>query len=421
MDFTYTEEQEMLRKMAREFLEKECTERFIRAMEKDARGYSPDLWKKIAELGWLGLVIPEKYGGTEGSITDMCVLYEEFGRSMFPSPHFSTAVLCGMTILSAGSEEQKAAYLRKIVNGDCVMALALTEPETSWNGRAWDPDGVTMRARQDGDDYTLSGTKLFVHDANSADYLLVVARTRATRNPANGVTLFLVGAKDPGIKCTLLQTIAGDKQCEVVFKNVRVNKKNIVGQIHGGWPPLAQVLKIGAVILSAQMLGAAQKLLELTVDYAKTRVQFDMPIGINQYIQEHCVNLYADMDGIKWSTYYAAWKLTKGDPADFEAAVAKGWASDAFERITWCAHQVFAGIGYTVNDGLVPLFSRRGKVLQLYLGDSAFHKEKIVEQLEKWPKPERPQGPPLGLWDNDEEIVIPHWYEPFAAQSKPSA
>lgn len=273
---------------------------------------------------------------------------------MFPSPHFSTVVLGGLTILNAGTEEQKSEFLRKIVNGGCIMALALTEPETSWNGRAWDPDGVTMRARQDGDDYTLNGVKLFVHDAAVADYLLVVARTRATRNPANGVTLFLVDAKDPGIKCTLLQTIAGDKQCEVVFKNVRVNKKNIIGQLHGGWPPIAQALKSGGVILAAQMLGAAQKLLELTVDYAKTRVQFDMPIGINQYIQEHCVNLYTDMDGIKWSTYYAAWKLDKGDPADFEAAVAKGWASDAYERICWYAHQVFAGIGYTVNDGVVP-------------------------------------------------------------------
>jgi len=421
MDFTYTEEQEMLRKMARDLLEKECTERFIRDMEKEAKGYSPALWKQIADLGWLGLIYPEKYSGTGGNITDMAVLYEEFGRSMFPSPHFSTVVLCGLTILNAGSEEQKATYLPKIVAGDCIMALALTEPETSWDGKSWDPDGVTMRARQDGDDYILNGVKLFVHDASVADYLLVVCRTRATRNPANGITLFLVDAKDPGIKYTVLQTLAADKQCEVVFKDVRVNKKNIIGQLHAGWTPLAQVMKNGAVLLCAQMLGGAQKLLELTVDYAKTRVQFDMPIGINQYVQEHCVNLYADMDGIKWSTYYACWKLTKGESGDFEVAVAKGWASDAYERICWYAHQVFGGIGYTVLDGVVPLYTKRAKVLQLYLGDSKFHKDKIVEALEKWPKPEMAQGPALGIWDNDEEIIIPHWYEPFAAKCKPSS
>lgn len=276
-----------------------------------------------------------------------------------------------------------------------------------------------MRARQDGDEYTLNGTKLFVHDANIADYLLVVTRTRATRNAANGITLFLLDAKDPGIKCTVLQTVAGDKQCEVVFNNVRVNKKYIIGQLHGGWEPLAQTMKIGAVRLCAQMFGGSQRLLEITVDYAKTRIQFDMPIGINQYIQEHCVNLYTDMDGIKWATYYAAWKLSKGESADFEAAVAKAWSSDAYERVCWCAHQVFAGVGFTVNDGVVPLFSRRAKTLQLYLGDTAYHKEKIVQQLEKWPKPELPQGTPLGLWDNDPELIVPDWYEPFAAKCKP--
>jgi alkylation response protein AidB-like acyl-CoA dehydrogenase len=420
MDFTYTEEQEMLKKSARDFLSKECTERFVRDMEKDERGYSPELWQKIAGLGWLGLIYPEKYGGNDGIITDMAVLYEEFGRSMLPTPHFSTVILCGLTILNAGSEEQKTEFLSKIVEGKCIMALALTEPEPSWYCKAWDPEGVTIRARQDGDDYTISGTKLFVQDASIADYLLVVTRTRTTRNLENGITLFLVDAKDPGIKYTVLKTVAGDKQCEVIFNNVKVNKKYIIGELHKGWAPLAQVMKIGAVLLCAQMLGGSQRLCEITVDYAKTRIQFDMPIGINQYIQEHCVNLYTDTDGIKWSTYYAAWKLSRGESADFEVAVAKAWSSDAYERICWYAHQVFAGVGFTANDGVLPLFTRRAKVLQLYLGDTAYHKEKIVQQLEKWPKPEMPQGAPLGLWDNDPELIVPDWYEDFAAKSKPA-
>lgn len=420
MDFSYSEEQEMLRKMARELLEKECTERFVREMEKDEKGYSPELWSRIAELGWLGLIYPERYGGTEGNIMDMAVLYEEFGRAMFPGPHLSTVVLSGLTVLNAGNDQQKAGLLPKVVKGERVMALALTEPESSWDGRAWDPDGVTMRAKQDGDEYILNGTKLFVHDANVADYLLVVTRTRATGNPANGITLFLVNARDPGIKCTVLQTTAGDKQCEVIFKNVRVPKRDIIGQLNGGWAPLSLVMKIGTVLLCAQMLGASQRLLEITVDYAKTRIQFDMPIGLNQYVQEHCVNLYADMDGIKWATYLAGWKLSQGQPADFEVSVAKAWASDAFERICWYAHQVLAGVGFTVNDGAVPLFSRRGKTLQLYLGDTRYHKEKIVQQMEKWPRPEMPKGIPLGLWENDEELVVPDWYEPFARAARPS-
>jgi alkylation response protein AidB-like acyl-CoA dehydrogenase len=420
MDFTYTEEQQMLRKSARDFLEKECTERFVRDMEKDARGSSSQLWAKMAELGWLGLIFPEKYGGTAGSISDMAVLYEEFGRAMLPAPHFSTVILCGMAILHSGTEEQKNEFLRKIIEGKAIMALALTEPDTSWDGKSWDPEGVTMRARQDGDHYVLNGTKLFVHDALVADYFLVATRTRATTDPANGITLFLVDAKDPNIKCTALETLAGDKQCEVMFNNVRVGKNRIIGKLHRGWGPLSQVMKVGAVILCAEMLGGAQRLCEMTVDYAKTRIQFDMPIGINQYIQEHCVNQYADTDGIKLATYYAAWKLDRGDPADLEAAIAKSWSSDAYERICWCAHQVFAGVGFTVNDGVVPLFTRRGRVLQLYLGDTTYHKGKIVQQLEKWPKPEMPQGPALGLWDNDPELIVPDWYEPWVARCQPS-
>ena len=420
MEFTYTEEQQMLRKMAREFLEKECPERFVRDMEKDERGYSRELWAKMAELGWMGLIFPEKYGGTAGSITDMAVLYEEFGRAILPSPHFSTVILCGMTILNAGTEDQKKEFLTKIIHGKTIMALALTEPETSWEGKSWDPEGVTMRARQDGDDYILSGTKLFVHDACNADYFIVATRTRATRDPVNGITLFLVDARDAGLKYTVLKTLAGDKQCEVVFDNIRVNKTYIIGQLHRGWGPLEQVMKVGAVILCSQMLGGSQRLCEITQDYAKTRVQFDMPIGINQYVQEHCVNQYADTDGIKWSTYFAAWKLDKGDSADFEVSIAKAWSSDAYERICWYAHQVLAGVGFTVNNGVLPLFTRRAKVLQLYLGDTAYHKEKIVRELEKWQKPEMPQGPALGLWDNDPELVVPDWYEPWAALCKPA-
>ncbi len=418
MNFSFSEEQEMLRKMARDFLEVECTEKFVRQMEKDEQGYSPELWKKIADLGWLGLIYPEKYNGTEGNIVDMAVLYEEIGRAMFPSPHLSTVILCGLTILNAGSEEQKEDLVPKIANGDLILAMALTEPESSWGSKAWEAEGVTMPATADGNDYIINGTKLFVHDANVADYLLCATRTKGGRKPEDGVTLFLVDAKSPGISCTLLKTTAGDKQCEVIFDRVRVPKKNMVGKLHGGWAPLAKSLQVGAIMLCAQMIGAGQKLIELSVDYAKTRIQFDMPIGINQYIQEHCVFLLKEVDGIRWSTYLAAWKLSQNMPCDLEVAVAKGYSSDAHERACWFAHQVLGGVGYTPEDGLVPLYSRRAKTLQLYLGDSTCHKEKITQQLEKWPALEIAKGKPRGLWDDPTEPPLPAWYEPFAKGEK---
>lgn len=413
MEFTLSEEQEMLKTMARDFLEKECSESFVREVEEDDKGYSPELWRKIAGLGWLGLAYPEKYGGTEGSFLDLAVLYEEIGRAMFPSPHLSTVVLCGLTILDAGSEEQKVDLLPRIAKGDLILALALTEPESSWDGKAWDAEGVTVPATADGDDYIIDGTKLFVHDAHIADYLLCVTRTQQGVVPDKGITLFLVDAKSPGISYTPLKTTAGDKQSEVVFDKVRVPRKNIVGELNGGWAPLAKAIQVGTVLLCAQMLGAGQRLLELTVDYAKTRIQFDMPIGINQYIQEHCVYLLRDVDGSRWSTYLAAWKLTEGLPCDLEVAIAKAWSSDAHERACWRAHQVHAGVGYAADAGLPPLYSRRGKTLQLYLGDTAYHKEKIAQQLEKWPALRKPKGKPLGLWEQREELLIPDWWEGF--------
>ena len=409
MDFILSEEQEMLKTMARDFLEKECPESFVREMEEDEDGYSPEVWRKIADLGWLGLVYPEKYGGTGGSILDLAVLYEEMGRAMFPSPHLSTVVLCGLTILAAGSEEQKEDLLPKIVKGDLILALALTEPQSSWDGKAWEPEGVTVPATADGDDYVINGTKFFVHDAHIADYLLCVTRTRDGAAPGDGITLFLVDAKSPGISYTLLDTVAGDKQSEVVFDKVRVPKKNMVGGLHGGWSPLAKVLQQGAVMLCVEMVGAGQVVLDIAVDFAKTRIQFEQPIGINQHIQEHCVQCLAYVRGSNWVTYQAAWRLSEGLPCDFEVAAAKAWTSDAIEMACWRAHQVLAGTGYETDVGLMPLYSRRARVAQLYLGDTAHWLNKVADEMEKWTPREKPRGKRLGLWDIPKAEMVPDW------------
>ena len=415
MDFSYSEEQEKLIKTAREFLEKECTEDFIRQMEKDDKGYSPELWRKVAGLGWLGLAYPKKYGGGEGSLLDLTVLYQEMGRAMFPSPHLSTVVLGGLTILSAGSEEQKADLLPRIAKGDLVLALALTESESAWDGKAWDAEGVAVKATADGDDYVINGTKLFVHDAHIADYLLCVTRTRDGGKPEEGITLFLVDAKSPGISCTLLETTAEDKQSEVVFNKVKVPRKNMVGGLNGGWAPLAKVMQVGAVLLCGIMVGIGEKVLDMAVEHAKTRIQFEQPIGINQYVQDHCVWAATNVDGSRWATHQAAWTLSEGLPADMEVAIAKAWTGDAIEQACWRAHQVMAGVGYTIDKGTLPLYSRRAKLAQLYLGDAAHHKKTITAQLDKWPVPELPKGKPLGLWkDVPESGVTPEWFKDFA-------
>jgi len=403
MNFDLTEEQEMLKTMGRDFMEKEYPELTARDILKSPEGYSPELWKKIANLGWLGMIYPEQYGGMEMGVLDMAILYSGMGRAMFSSPHLSTVVLCGLTILNAGIEEQKTEFLPRIAGGDLIMALAWTESSASW-----DPDGVAVTARADGDDYVINGTKLFVHDAHIADYILCVTRTRDEGAPEDGITLFLVDAQTPGIEITLLRTMAGNnKQSEVIFNDVRVPKQNMVGPLNGGWAPLFKTMQVGAVMVCAEMVGTGQKAGELAVDYAKTRIQFDQPIGINQYVQEHCIMVFEEVNASRWLMYQAAWKLSQNMPCDIEVAMAKGFGSDSHERAMYRAHQVFAGVGYAVELGMMPLFTRRSRMLMLYLGDSDYWMDKVAGEMDQWPEPERPQGKPLGIFDVEEETVWP--------------
>lgn len=340
MDLNFTEEQEMLRALARDFLEKECPESVVRETEASDPGYSPDLWRRIADLGWLGLVYPEQYGGTGMNFVDLAVLCEEFGRAMFPSPYLSTIVLSGLTILEAGNDEQKSDILPRVIKGDAIIALALSEPESSWEGTAWNPESVTISATRDADDYLLNGVQLFVHDANIAHTFLVPAKTRASGHAKDAITLFLVDAGSPGISVTRLATTTGDNQCEIIFNKVRTPRENIIGRLNGGWAPLAQSMQIGAIMLSAQMLGAGERLLELSVEDYGTRVQSEMPGEVKQYNEEYLVRLRSDIEGCRRTIYLAAKKLAKGEPCDFEITIVKGWSSYIHKKASSQAPQV---------------------------------------------------------------------------------
>ena len=238
MDFDFNEEQKMLKKAARDFLEKECPKSLVRQMAEDEKGNPPELWHKMAQLGWLGLIFPEKYGGSGGNIIDLVALEEEMGRACLPGAFFSTVLLGGLFILNNGSEEQKQDLLPKVANGKIILTLALTEPSGSYDAAA-----VETKAMSDKDDYIISGTKLYIPDAHIADYIICIARTKKGTKPEEGITAFLVDRKSPGISCTLLKTIVGDKLCEVIFDKVKVPKKNIVGKLDQAWGPLEQTLQ----------------------------------------------------------------------------------------------------------------------------------------------------------------------------------
>jgi len=373
LDLELSEDQKMLRKTARDFLVNECTKPFVREMEQDEKGYSPDLWQRMADLGWMGLPFPEQCGGWGGSFLDLAVLMEEMGRACLPGPFMASVVLGGLTILEAGSDAQKEQYLTAIAKGD-IFTLALTEP----NG-GYDAASIHTKATAHGDDFVITGTKFYVPDAHVASHLLVVARTKEGAKE-DGLSLFIVDAKSHGIKCTQLKTIGSDKQCEVVFDNVKVPKANLVGKVNHGWPAVQKTLQLAAVAKCAEMVGAAQQVLEMTVAYAKERIQFDKPIGTFQAIQHHCANMLVDIDGMRLLTYEAAWLLSAGLPADKEVAMAKAWVSDAIVRVAKLGHQVHGGVGYTIDHDL-QLYYRRGRAAASLFGDANYHREMIASKL----------------------------------------
>ncbi len=376
MELGLTEEQEMLKTSARDFLEKECPKQLVRQLDESDKGYSPELWRKMAELGWMGLVFPEKYGGSGGSFLDLIVLLEAMGYNILPGPFLSTVVLGGLTILAAGSEEQKKEFLPKVANGETILTLALTEPSADYNAAS-----IKTKATARNDGYVINGTKLFVPDANVADYILCVARTKETKNPEDGITIFLVDAKSPGVKCTLLKTLARDKQCEIIFDNVTVPKKNILGKPGQGWPIVEGAIQKATVAKCAEMVGGAQAALEMAVRYAKERVQFGRPIGSFQAIQHYCANMVTDVDGSRFITYKAAWEVSEGLPATMDVAIAKAWTSEAYGRVTLLAHQIFGAIGFTMDHD-IHLYYRRAKAGEIMFGDGDFQRAIVASELE---------------------------------------
>ena len=373
MDLGLTEAQQMLRNSAREFLDAECPDAFVRAMEEDERGYTPDSWRKIAESGWLGLIFPEEYGGAGLEFLDLCILLEAMGGAMLPGPFFSTVVLGGMTILDAGSDDQKRQYLPGIAEGQILATLALTEPNVRW-----DAAGIQTAAGPDGDSgFVLNGAKLFVPNAHVSDYIVVAARTGGADEE---VSLFVLPSSAPGVSQTLLKTISSDRQSEVVFQDVRLPASALLGELHGGWPAIERAIQRGAVGKCAEMVGNGQKVLDMTVEFVKQRIQFGRPIGSFQAIQHHCANMATDVEGSRYVTSQAAWRLSEGLPAASEVAMAKAWVSDAVRRVCATGHQCHGAIGFTKEHNM-QLYSRRAKAAELAFGDSREHLERVAEAI----------------------------------------
>ena len=377
MNFELDEEQVMLKTSARDFLDKECPKKLVRAMMEDEKGYSPELWRKLADLGWLGLAFPEEYGGIGSSFLDLVVLLEECGRALLPGPFIPTVVLSGRPILSAGNDEQKQRFLPGIASGDMIMTLAFME-----GSGGLESSDVAVTATPSGNDFLLNGTKLFVPYAHIADHLLCVARTANKRNAEDGITLFLVDARAEGVKTEILTTMTGEKLCEVVFSNVAVPGKNILGELDKGWPIVKRILVEAQVAESAWMTGGARWAMDASIDYAKMRIAFGRPIGSFQAIQHKLSNVAVQVEGATSIVYYAAWTIMENDPdMALAASMAKSWCGETYKQAAFDGIQVHGGIGYTWDHDM-HLYLKRAKAGEVTFGDSDYHREKVAQILD---------------------------------------
>jgi alkylation response protein AidB-like acyl-CoA dehydrogenase len=375
MNLELSETQKSLQTTARSFLESECPWTVVRDLHDSESGYSPEMWRKMAELGWTGLMLPEKYGGAGGSFMDLVVLLEEMGRALLPSPFVSTALLGAQALLLAGTDKQRDSFLPQISKGQLITALALLEANPDYKATS-----INTRAEPAGDDYIIQGTKLFVRDAHIADYLICVAKTDLKAKPKNAISLFLVKRDSPGIVCTKLNTTAHDRQCEVVFNKVRVPKGQLLGKLNNGWDTVERVLQYATLAECAEMLGLGQKVLDMSVQYAKDRVQFGRPIGSFQAIQHKCADMAVYVDGCRWMTWYTVWELEQGLPCALDISRTKVWASEAVQRIVRGGQQIYGGVGFTLEYPM-HLYFRRAKSSEVIYGNPDSHRRIIADAL----------------------------------------
>lgn len=375
MDLSLNEDQEMLKKIAREFIQNECPKELLLEVDKgDTSGLS-EIWRKMSELGWMGITIPQEYGGEGSSLTDAAVLYQELGRGPVPGPLFSSSVLGSMVVLAGGTDEQKSSILPGLVAGSEVLGIAITEEDYRWDSR-----GIQMSATAKNSGYVLNGLKLFVHDAPSATRFLCAARTGPEDGPAGGISLFLVDAAAKGITMRELPGFV-TSVAEVRFDSVEVPGSQLLGEEGRGWNILEGAAQQALPVLCAYCVGGCEAVYEMTVAYSQTRIQFSQPIGRFQRVQDHIIEQVNHLDAARWTTYEAVWKLDSGKETNGSVHLAKALAAEAYYQACNRAHEIHAGVGVMTEYGLT-LHTKMSRSLYHFLGDPRYHKRKLADALD---------------------------------------
>ena len=376
MDFGFSEEQELLRGQARDFLDRTSDSKAVRRLLDDETGYDATTWARMADLGWTSIPFPEDHGGLGLGLVDMVVVLEETGRHVTPSPLQSSVCLAGMLVLRSGSPAQQAELLPGIAAGTMRGTVAIAEEA----GR-WDLNGIQLRAERSGDAFLLSGEKLYVPDAEGSDWMVVAARTSA--GESDGVTLLRVDTGAPGVTTARMRSMDQTQRlARVAFDGVEVPAESVIGERDRGFAALRHGLDASLVCVSAELCGVAQRSLEMSVEYAKTRQQFGRPIGSFQAVSHKCADMLVLTESAKSLTYFAAWAIdNNASEARMAAAMAKAYAGDAARQVTALGIQVHGGIGFTWEHDM-HLYFKRARWGDVVYGDSRFHRDRVADLLE---------------------------------------
>ncbi|HEC32008.1 MAG TPA: acyl-CoA dehydrogenase [Deltaproteobacteria bacterium] len=377
VDFGASSEHRILKESAASFIKKEHSFNRLRELKKDHLGYSREMWKKMAELGWLGVLYPEKYGGLGLSFSYAAVLLEEFGAGLLPEPFISSVLLGGNSVLRAGTESQKIDILKRIVSGDLMVTVAYLED----NGR-YDVNFCTTTAVQTKDKFMVSGRKIFVMDGCSADKFIISARTSGDVSDTNGITLFIIPRKSEGLTITPLKTMDGRNSCIVELKEVIVSSESILGEPDKGYPILCDVIDEAAVGLCCEMIGGMRTVMDMTLNYLCQREQFGRPIGSFQALQHKAADMFISKELATSATYYAVASIESntGEKAA-SASLAKAKCSVVYTEMCKMSVQMFGAIGFS-NEADIGLFLKRSKVAETLFGDAEYHMKRYLNLQE---------------------------------------
>jgi alkylation response protein AidB-like acyl-CoA dehydrogenase len=376
LDLSLSNSEEILKSTTRDFLFREIPKETLQSFLDSDTGYTETIRRKVADIGWFGIIIPEKFGGIGYPLTSAGILFETLGSCPLPGPYFSSGIIGGLLIMEGSNETQQQEWLPAVANGDIIISLALTEPEYSWH-----PYGINMRAKRAGGEFLLNGIKLFVADAMAATHFVVVTRTEENEKAlSEGISLFLVGKHTKGVSVRKLHGFLTGQAFEVKFDNVKLSSAELLGEMNEGWPVLERVFEKSIPVLCAYKVGGCQAVFDMALDYSRKRIQFSQPIGRFQRVQDMIIEMINHTDAARWTTYEALWKSDTQQSIGESVHLAKAIASEAYWQVCTLAHRVFSGISYSMEHS-VSNHTRTSRNLYNFLGDPTYHRQQIAKML----------------------------------------